>query len=141
DLGVAPGIFAPGRLNAITDVEGVRVGQATVSRGDNVRTGVTEIFPHGDIAYLWWVWSVTAVDRYRKGSVDAGTGTVAFGWKGGIGTSSRVLPAALGGWTVGVLVQTNYGGVLQVLGAPVGRELGRYAFPDVLEAGPADEGG
>jgi len=63
-----------------------------------------------------------------EGSVGAGTGTVAFGWKGGIGTASRVLPAALGGYTLGVLVQTNFGGVLQVVGAPVGRELGKWAF-------------
>ncbi|HKW09851.1 MAG TPA: P1 family peptidase [Gemmatimonadaceae bacterium] len=63
-----------------------------------------------------------------EGSVGAGAGTIAFGWKGGIGTSSRVLPASLGGWTVGVLVQSNFGGILQVLGAPVGRELGQYAF-------------
>lgn len=67
-----------------------------------------------------------------EGSVGAGTGTVAFGWKGGIGTSSRVLPRALGGWTVGVLVQSNFGGVLQVLGAPVGQALGQHAFRDVL---------
>jgi D-aminopeptidase len=64
----------------------------------------------------------------EEGAVGAGAGTVAFGWKGGIGTSSRLLPASLGGWTVGVLVQSNYGGVLQILGAPVGKELGRYAF-------------
>lgn len=64
----------------------------------------------------------------REGSVGAGTGTVAFEWKGGIGTSSRLLPVSLGRWTVGVLVQSNFGGVLQVLGAPVGRELGKYAF-------------
>jgi D-aminopeptidase len=64
----------------------------------------------------------------EEGAVGAGTGTVAFGWKGGIGTSSRVVPANLGGWTVGVLVQSNFGGVLQILGAPVGRELGRYSF-------------
>lgn len=63
-----------------------------------------------------------------EGSVGAGRGTIAFGWKGGIGTSSRVLPTSLGGWTVGVLVQTNYGGILQVEGAPVGQELGQYAF-------------
>ena len=68
-----------------------------------------------------------------EGSVGAGAGTVAFGWKGGIGTSSRVLPRSLGGCTVGVLVQTNFGGVLQVLGAPVGRELGRYAFKNDVE--------
>ena len=68
-----------------------------------------------------------------EGNVGAGTGTIAFGWKGGIGTSSRALPRTLGGWTVGVLVQTNFGGVLQVMGAPVGRELGRYAFRSEVE--------
>jgi D-aminopeptidase len=62
----------------------------------------------------------------EEGSVGAGRGTVAFGWKGGIGTSSRVLPQALGGWTVGVLVQTNYGGILAIGGAPVGQRLGQY---------------
>ncbi|HEY9540991.1 MAG TPA: P1 family peptidase [Luteimonas sp.] len=229
ELGVAPGIFAPGRLNAITDVEGVRVGQVTLKRGENVRTGITAIFPHAGNAYLsrvpaavhvgngfgkfvgttqvaelgeletpvlltctLCVWKaadamadwmlrqpgmddvrsinpvvgetndgglndirarpIAAEDVWRalgkahagpveEGSVGAGTGTQAFGWKGGIGTSSRVLPAALGGWTVGVLVQTNYGGVLQVLGAPVGRELGRYAFHDVVGAAPASDDG
>ncbi|MBD9468426.1 P1 family peptidase [Pseudoxanthomonas sp. PXM01] len=68
----------------------------------------------------------------QEGSVGAGTGTVAFGWKGGIGTSSRALPGSLGGWTVGVLVQSNFGGVLQVAGAPVGRELDRYAFQQAV---------
>lgn len=63
-----------------------------------------------------------------EGSVGAGTGTVCFGFKGGIGTSSRMLPATRGGYTVGVLVQTNYGGILQVNGVPVGQELGRYSF-------------
>lgn len=63
----------------------------------------------------------------EEGSVGAGTGSVCMGWKGGIGTSSRVLPPKRGGYTVGVLVQTNFGGVLTVNGAPVGRELGRYA--------------
>ncbi|WP_296252529.1 P1 family peptidase [uncultured Stenotrophomonas sp.] len=70
----------------------------------------------------------------QEGSVGAGTGTVAFGWKGGIGTSSRKLPESLGGWTVGVLVQANFGGVLQVEGAPVGRELDRYAFQNAVAA-------
>jgi D-aminopeptidase len=228
ELGVAPGIFAPGALNAITDVEGVRVGQVTLVRGDDVRTGVTAILPHAGNAYLsrvpaavhvgngfgkfvgttqvaelgeletpvlltctLCVWKaadamadwmlhqpgmagvrsinpvvgetndgglndirarpIAAADVVRalesarggpveEGSVGAGTGTEALGWKGGIGTSSRVLPEALGGWTVGVLVQTNYGGVLQVLGAPVGRELGRYAFRDVVEAKPVRAG-
>ncbi|MEC8950415.1 MAG: P1 family peptidase [Pseudomonadota bacterium] len=64
----------------------------------------------------------------REGSVGAGTGTQAFGWKGGIGTSSRVLPQELGGYTVGVLVQTNFGGIMTINGAPVGRELGTYSF-------------
>jgi D-aminopeptidase len=64
----------------------------------------------------------------EEGAVGAGAGTVAFGWKGGIGTSSRALPASLGGWTVGVLVQSNFGGMLQIMGAPVGKELGRYSF-------------
>jgi D-aminopeptidase len=74
-----------------------------------------------------------------EGSVGAGTGTVAFGWKGGIGTSSRLLPKSLGGYTVGVIVQTNFGGILQVLGAPVGKELGQYAFKRELES-PGDRG-
>lgn len=67
-----------------------------------------------------------------EGNVGAGTGTVCFGFKGGIGTSSRVLPATRGGYTVGVLVQTNYGGILQVNGVPVGQELGRYSFRTTL---------
>lgn len=66
----------------------------------------------------------------EEGSVGAGTGTVAFGFKGGIGSSSRKLPASLGGYTVGVLVQTNFGGVLTIAGAPVGKELGRYYLKD-----------
>ena len=69
-----------------------------------------------------------------EGSVGAGTGTQAFAWKGGIGTSSRVLPESLGGYTVGALVQTNYGGVLTMNGAPVGRELENYSYRRDLEA-------
>src|SRR5581483_2402350 len=69
----------------------------------------------------------------EEGSVGAGTGTVAFGWKGGIGTSSRKLPQNLGGYTVGVLVQTNFGGVLTIAGAPVGVELGQYYLRKELE--------
>jgi D-aminopeptidase len=76
-----------------------------------------------------------ATGPVEEGAVGAGAGTVAFGWKGGIGTSSRRLTAASGGYTVGVLVQSNYGGVLTVNGAPVGRELGRYAFQRELESG------
>src|SRR5687767_4301678 len=68
-----------------------------------------------------------------EGTVGAGTGTIAFGFKGGIGTSSRKLPASLGGYTVGVLVQTNFGGVLTINGAPVGRELGKYYLKEELQ--------
>jgi D-aminopeptidase len=74
----------------------------------------------------------------RQGSVGAGRGTVSFGWKGGIGTSSRVLPAELGGFTLGVLVQTNYGGILRVDGAPVGEALGQYFMKNVVDEGDAD---
>ncbi|MBJ7409020.1 MAG: P1 family peptidase [Phenylobacterium sp.] len=214
DLGVAPGVFAPGPANAITDVAGVKVGQVTRIEGADVRTGVTAILPHGgnlfqdkvpagvavangfgkltgttqilelgeietpivltntlsvwraaDALVTWTlgqpgneqVRSVNVVvgetnDGYlnnirkraitaedvlealrsakpgpvEQGAVGAGTGTMAFDWKGGIGSSSRVLPAALGGYTVGVLVQSNYGGTLAVDGDPVGRRSGRY---------------
>jgi D-aminopeptidase len=77
-----------------------------------------------------------------EGSVGAGAGTMAFGWKGGIGTSSRVLPSSLGGYSIGVLVQSNFGGVLSMNGAPVGRELGRYSFRDAVEGdGARDDNG
>ncbi|MCU0339417.1 MAG: P1 family peptidase [Spirosomaceae bacterium] len=68
-----------------------------------------------------------------EGNVGAGTGTVCFGWKGGIGTASRVLPKQLGGYTVGVLIQSNFGGVLEIAGAPVGVELGKYSFKETLD--------
>src|SRR6185369_2852808 len=227
DLGVKPGVFTPGALNAITDVAGVRVGQTTVVEGANVRTGVTAILPHGGNVFtdrvpaalhvgngfgkitgvtqlrelgeletpilltctlcVWnaadgmvgWMLEQQGMSNVRsinpvvaetndgtlnairsrpvraehvraalnaassgpvaEGAVGAGTGTVAFGWKGGIGTSSRVLPASLGGWTVGALVQSNFGGILQVLGAPVGKELGQYAFKREAES-PRERG-
>ena len=69
-----------------------------------------------------------AAGPVAEGNVGAGTGTVCFGFKGGIGTASRILPRKRGGFTVGVLVQTNYGGILQVDGVPVGQELGRFSF-------------
>jgi D-aminopeptidase len=79
-----------------------------------------------------------------EGSVGAGTGTQCYGWKGGIGTSSRVLPARHGGYTVGVLVQTNFGGVLTMAGAPVGKALGRYSYspprPGGRGASPSPDG-
>ncbi len=84
----------------------------------------------------------TAIENAKTGAVEegavgAGTGTIAFGWKGGIGTASRKLPAALGGYTVGVLVQSNFGGVLTIDGAPVGVELGKYYLKDVIEKSAA----
>ena len=75
----------------------------------------------------------------EEGAVGAGTGTVAFGWKGGIGTASRKLPQNLGGYTVGVLVQTNFGGILMINGAPVGRELGKYYLKEQLEKTAANQ--
>src|SRR5262249_2633257 len=75
----------------------------------------------------------------EEGCVAAGTGAIAFGFKGGIGTSSRGLPASLGGYSVGVLVQTNSGGILTINGAPVGRELGNYYLKDYVE--PRARGG
>ena len=220
EAGVIVGVFQPGELNAITDVEGVRVGHTTLIEGDDIRTGVTAIIPAPGNLYTnpipaWihtgngygkmvgetqvrefgeietpilltctlCVWSTanalkewmyeqpgmgehtlnpivgetndsrvnnmwadpiqkeqvySALDNAHsgpvaEGSVGAGTGTQAFGWKGGIGSSSRVLPDELGGYTIGVLVQTNYGGALSINGAPVGRELGNYTFRDFLE--------
>jgi D-aminopeptidase len=86
----------------------------------------------------------SALDRAKsgpveEGSVGAGRGTQAFSWKGGIGTSSRVLPESLGGYTVGVLVQTNFDGDLTMNGAPVGREMNEYAFKKQLAQARAGE--
>jgi D-aminopeptidase len=213
EAGVVVGTMPPGTFNAITDVEGVRVGHTTVIEGNSIRTGVTAIVPHGGNIYLervpaaihvangfgkltgstqvremgemetpilltgtlstWkaadalveWLLAQPGMEEVRtinpvvgetndgflndirsrpilpihvkgalesasggvvkEGSVGAGVGTVAFGWKGGIGTSSRKLPDASGGYMVGVLVQSNFGGDLAIAGAPVGRKLGR----------------
>lgn len=237
DIGLVVGTLPVGKLNAITDVKGVRVGHATVIEGDDVRTGVTAIIPaDGDLYWnpvpawihsangygnlvgetqvrefgeietpilltctlcVWkaaqalaeyelahvmtsrktdksslsiieqikrsphfinpivgetndsrvnniWKYPVNAKHvrraldtansgKVEEGSIGAGTGTRAFAWKGGIGTSSRVLPEWLGGHTVGVLVQTNFGGDLRMNGAPVGRELGDYALRNFWE--------
>lgn len=214
ELGIAPGSLTPGPLNAITDVDGVRVGQVTIVQGETVRTGVTAILPHGgnlfqdkvagavfvgnafgklagstqvqelgtiespivltntlsvgtavDAVVRWTtaqagnenVRSVNALvgetndgtlndirgqhvtrehvtaaianaktGAVEEGAVGAGTGTIAFGWKGGIGTSSRTVrqgPLNNETWTVGVLVQSNYGGKLVIDGVPVWKEL------------------
>jgi D-aminopeptidase len=220
DMGITIGVLPPGSQNAITDVAGIKVGHTTLITGENVRTGVTAILPHGGnlfrekvpgavfvgnafgkligstqvnelgeietpilltstlatprvadalISYMLGlkgnedVQSVNplvgetndgylndirsrpiteqdvfaAIGNARDGPVDegcvgAGTGTIAFGFKGGIGTSSRRLPAGLGGYTVGVLVQSNFGGILTIAGAPVGRELGMYYLKDQI---------
>jgi D-aminopeptidase len=222
EIGVAPGVFAPGAMNAITDVAGVSVGHATIIQGDNIRTGVTVVVPHpgnvfqdkvpgavfvgnafGKLAgstqvdelgtietpigltntlsvaavmdgIIRWTLDQPGNDTVRsvnalvgetndgglndirgqhvrpqhvlealkaattgavqEGSVGAGTGTQAFGWKGGIGTSSRKLEARYGGYTIGVLVQSNYGGVLTMGGAPIGKLLGRYLYQPRTQA-------
>ncbi|PYR61548.1 MAG: aminopeptidase [Acidobacteria bacterium] len=228
EIGLAPGVFPPGPLNAITDVKGVKVGHTTIIEGDNVRTGVTAILPHGGnlfqekvagavfvgnafgklagstqvlelgqietpivltntlsvgtgvegvVAYTLaqpgneQVRSVNAVvgetndgglndirgfhvtrdhviaairaaadGPVAEGSVGAGTGTQCYGWKGGIGSSSRVLPQRYGGYTLGVLVQTSFGGILTMGGAPVGKEMGRYSYAPTNPPGPVDHG-
>jgi D-aminopeptidase len=226
ELGLKVGILPTGSLNAITDVAGVLVGHKTIIQGENVRTGVTAIVPHGgnlfrekvpgairvgngfgklmgstqveelgEIETPILLTSTLSVPRaadflldymlalpgneearsinpvvaetndgylndirarsisrddvfsaiknaksgaVEEGCVGAGTGTIAFDFKGGIGSSSRKLPTNLGGHTVGVLVQTNFGGVLTINGAPVGRELGRYYLKKELENPTAD---
>ena len=224
DLGIHIGVIPTGKLNAITDVPGVLVGQTTIIKADSIRTGVTAIIPHAGNIFQQKVpaaiyvgngfgklsgttqikelgniespvvltntlnvstameavieytlqqkgneqaQSVNAVvgetnDGYlndirgrhvqkqdvlqairsasagivQEGNVGAGTGTVCFGFKGGIGTASRKLPASLGGYTVGVLVQTNFGGVLQIDGVPVGEELKKFYLNDELNNSP-----
>jgi D-aminopeptidase len=223
DLGITIGILPAGADNAITDVPGVSVGHTTIVRGENIRTGVTAVLPHGGNLFrekvpgavfvgngfgklagstqvnelgeietpilLTSTLSVPKVADFlmdymlalpgneqvrsinplvaetndgglndirgrdisrddvfnaikgakdgpvEEGSVGAGTGTIAFGWKGGIGTASRKLPDALGGYTLGVLVQSNFGGVLTINGVPVGKELGRYYLKDATSVG------
>ena len=230
DLGIKIGVLPTGANNAITDVAGVPVGQTTIIRGENVRTGVTAVVPHsgnlfrekvpgavfvgngfgklagstqvnelGEIETPILLTSTLSVPKtadflmdymlglagnedvrsinplvaetndgglndirgrhisrddvfaalrgagsgvVAEGSVGAGTGTVAFGWKGGIGTASRKLPASLGGYTLGVLVQSNFGGVLSIDGVPVGEELGQYYLKNAISVQkPAREQG
>lgn len=82
--------------------------------------------------HVWQAIDAAHTGPVEEGCVGAGTGTTAFGWKGGIGTASRKLPASLGGYTVGAIVQTNFGGVLEIDGAPVGKELKKYYLSDKL---------
>lgn len=228
DVGIDLGDVETGRLNAITDVEGVRVGHFTLRRGDSLRTGVTAVLPHGGNLFREEVPAAIAVGNgfgklvgvtqvnelgeletpilltgtlsvfraadalvdtmlaipanrsvrsinpvvgetndgflsairrrpirpehvrsalrsaaagpVEEGSVGAGTGTTALGWKGGIGTASRVVAEEHGGYTVGVLTQTNYGGDLTVAGVRVGDLLERDGIETVGGA-EAREGG
>lgn len=106
-----------------------RVGSVNAVVGETNDGGLNHIQGfHVKESDVWRAIESADTGPVPEGCVGAGTGTTCFGWKGGIGTSSRKLPSRLGGWTVGVLVQTNFGGVLQINGAPVGRELGKYAF-------------
>ena len=149
-------MLPPGPVDAITDVSGVEVGQTTIIRGENIRTGVTAILPHpGNLYHDKVPAGIFVGDGFGKlagstqaeemgdietpilltstTSVAASSGCGAFGSKGGIGTASRQLPVSLGGYTVGVLVQTNFGGVLTIAGAPVGQELGQYYLRKELQ--------
>lgn len=109
------------------------VGETNDGRLNDIRArGVTA-------AHCAEALAVAAPGPVAEGSVGAGTGTMAFGWKGGIGTASRVLPAALGGWTVGALVQANYGGALCMAGLEVGKGLGKYFLAEhVAQQADAD---
>ena len=122
------------------DMENVRsinpvVGETNDGRLNDIRSRPIEA--HHVVAALESATNGTVTE----GAVGAGAGTVAFGWKGGIGTSSRVLPESLGGYNLGVLVQSNFGGILQIGGAPVGVELGQYSFSDQVsrEEAPGPE--
>ena len=122
-----PGMEQVGSLNAV-------VGETNDGGPNDIRT--RPITP----AHVREAIESATSGPVEEGSVGAGRGTRAFGWKGGIGTSSRVLPESLGGFTVGVLVQSNFGGILTMAGAPVGRELGRYSFRGAVEGGAQDQG-
>ena len=122
------------------DMENVRsinpvVGETNDGRLNDIRSRPIEA--HHVVAALESATNGPVIE----GAVGAGAGTVAFGWKGGIGTSSRVLPESLGGYNLGVLVQSNFGGILQIGGAPVGVELGQYSFSDQVsrEEAPGPE--
>lgn len=127
-MSVAPALDAlitytlsqPGNEN-IASVNGV-VGETNDGGLNDIRARV--IRP----GHVLEAISSAASGKVEQGAVGAGTGTICFGFKGGIGTSSRVLPKSLGGYTVGVIVQTNYGGVLEIAGVPVGKLLKNYSY-------------
>ncbi len=108
------------------------VGETNDGRLNDIRSrGVTA-------AHVLAALDQATTGPVAEGCVGAGTGTMAFGWKGGIGTASRLLPEALGGWTIAALVQANYGGVLTMDGIPVGRELGKWYLKEHTDRGDAD---
>ncbi|MDI3306050.1 MAG: P1 family peptidase [Acetobacteraceae bacterium] len=120
-----PGNEAVRSVNAV-------VGETNDGRLNDIRRrGVTA-------AHVLQAITEAAEGPVAEGSVGAGTGTMAFGWKGGIGTSSRLLPPALGGYRVGVLAQTNFGGALLADGVPLGRALGKFYLRDHADRGDAD---
>jgi len=124
DRGLEIGVLSPGPLNAITDVTRVRVGHFTLQQGTRFNTGITAVLPHGGNLFQEKVPAATVVGNgfgkllgsTQVNEVGAGAGTVCFGFKGGIGSASRRLEAEQGGWTVGVLVQSNFGGPLRIDG-------------------------
>jgi D-aminopeptidase len=226
ELGIDVGILKSGQKNAITDVEGVKVGHLTLWEGDNIRTGITAVLPHsenifqkkvpagvyvgngfgkavgfpqikelGDIETPILITNTLSVPKVAEGlieytlnqkgnenvrsvnplvleindgflndirgmhikkehvlvaidqanegevemgSVGAGTGSHCMSFKGGVGTSSRVLPESMGGYTIGVLLVSNFGGILEINGTPVGRELAKFYLSDKLSS--EDEG-
>jgi D-aminopeptidase len=87
------------------------------------------------IAQIFSAIESASAGMMEEGAVGCGTGTIAFGWKGGIGTSSRVMPKSLGGYMLGALVQSNFGGVLQMAGLPVGQALEQFYLKDRLDRG------
>jgi D-aminopeptidase len=116
----------------LPDNENVRSANPVVGETNDGTLNNIRLRPVGEADVLEAISSASG-GPVDQGSVGAGRGTQAFGWKGGIGTSSRKLPGEIGGWTVGVLVQSNFGGILTIAGAPVGRELGRYYLRQQVE--------
>lgn len=115
----------PGNQN-IASVNGV-VGETNDGGLNDIRARVIKS------SHVLQAIKNATTDRVEEGAVGAGTGTICFGYKGGIGSSSRVLPPSLGGYTVGVLVQSNYGGVLEICGVPIGTILNNFDFKKEIE--------
>ncbi len=111
------------------------VGSVNAVVGETNDGGLNDIRGmHVKKEHVWEAIKNAKSGEVEEGNVGAGTGTVAFGWKGGIGTSSRVLPKSAGGYTVGVIVQSNFGGVLQVNGVPIDKEMNRHILRNAYES-------